>query len=339
MITRITRITRITITNWIAAITTKTLNFYHNDNNQASFLMLSAAGMYACQNFNVKLLSPYFDTWLILLVRSTTAFLISFLSCLYFDIRPLLGHQKKKLLLRGCLGGSSIVFGYLSIRYLPLSTASFLNATSPLWTAILCFFCRSSLDLVWTRKDTVGVFISLCGIVLLYFNDFQDFKDLKNQGDFDFILGVVFGTLCSFSQALVTVTTRDIRDEHTLVISTYSMGITSITTVPFVVYLYFQSPTERTSFKNHRYYSILLFLTGILSLSGQSLKTLALQKSKNVGVVIMRYMEIVFACLIDRFVFHTILFPLDIVSIILVVSGVVLRSLPSLPITVCGSKN
>jgi drug/metabolite transporter (DMT)-like permease len=338
----------ITITNWIAAITTKITNFYDNEENQAPFLMLSAAGMYACQNFNVKLLSPYFDTWLILMVRSSTAFLISFLSCLYFDIRPLLGHQKKKLLLRGCLGGSSIVFGYLSIRYLPLSTASFLNATSPLWTAILCFFYRSSLDLVWTRKDTLGVFISLCGIVLLYFNDFQDFKNIRGRGDrkdLDYILGVVFGTLCSFSQALVTVTTRDIRDENTLVISTYSMGFTSITTVPFVLYLYFQSSTERTFFKNNRYYSILLCLTGILSLSGQTLKTMALQKSKNVGVVIMRYMEIVFACLIDRFVFHTILFPLDIVSILLVVLGVVVRSLPSLPsspslpIIVCGSKN
>jgi len=317
-------------------ITTKIINFYHNEENQAPLLMLLAAAMYACQNFNVKLLSPYFDTWLILMVRSSTAFLISFLSCLYFDIRPLLGHQKKKLLLRGCLGGSSIVFGYLSIRYLPLSTASFLNATSPLWTAILCFFCRSSLDLVWTRKDTLGVFISLCGIVLLYFNDFQDFRDLRHlqdQRDLDFIMGVVFGTLCSFSQALVTITTRDIREEHTLVISTYSMGFTTITTIPFVIYLYFSyspysSPSKIIISSPSNYYLILLFLTGILSLSGQSLKTLALQKSKHVGVVIMRYMEIVFACFIDRFVFHTVLFPLDIVSILLVISGIIIRTLP-----------
>jgi drug/metabolite transporter (DMT)-like permease len=73
---------------------------------------------------------------------------------------------------------------------------------------------------------------------------------------------------------------------------------------------------------------ILLFLTGILSLSGQSLKTLALQKSKHIGVVIMRYMEIVFACFIDRFVFHTVLFPLDIVSILLVIAGIIIRTLP-----------
>jgi drug/metabolite transporter (DMT)-like permease len=102
----------------------------------------------------------------LILFRGIAQASVMFFVVKYVDKYPLLGEpgQRVWLALRGFFGVSSLLCYYISIEYLPLSDAAFVNATTPIWAGILAHLF---LGEAYTYKEMIYALVSFIGILFI----------------------------------------------------------------------------------------------------------------------------------------------------------------------------
>jgi len=224
-----------------------------------------------------------------------------------------LGHRIKPLVLRGFLGGLTIVVLFLTLSLIDLSIAAFMFSLSSMWTMMIsCLWYKTPWRYGW---DTLAVVIGVGGILCILAPMFHRPVRFQEQ-----TMGILLGLLASVLQALVNVTIQDLREEDPSVIIGYSMAGSMILSSPGMVVeciRWVQNHNETTRSEESVWFWIGLLLTGMMSVLAQWLKTCSLQKSKDARVLHLRNLEIGFSLVWDRFVLHGQLLPIQWVGLTL----------------------
>jgi len=266
-----------------------------------SFAIILSAFFYSLQNLNVKMLIPLYSIWTITLFRGLCSAIISIFLILIFNIRPVLGQQKRKLVIRGMLGSLAILFGFVSLEYIDLSLATILLSTSSVWMAVIAsmYFTKE-----WHWFSNIGVLLILGGISML---------TMDNMFKFNHLIGIGFAFLSSIFSAAANLTIRDIKEESSIIITLYAMSLCMIFCAPG---FFMKLPLIYDSWRIFE-----LMGTGIFSFIAQTLKNRALQSTENLGILLLRHLDILFSLLWDTLLYKRKFNRLEIVGITLVLIG------------------
>lgn len=257
-----------------------------HENLKSSILMIISSIFYSLQNLNVKILTKYYSIWVITFFRGIISFLISLLLILIFKIKPILGFERKKLFIRGLLGSINIILGFLALEFLSISTTTIILNTSIIWFSLVAHFYYKEY---WHFINNIGIIFILSGIFILSFQN-----EKKNNN----IIGIILALLASIVNALANIFVKEIKNESTLVIGLYSMGLCFI----FSSFGFFININIKLSIQNYNLY--ILILPGIFSLLAQNFKNKSLQITNNLGVIFLKNLDIIFSFLYDIFIFN-----------------------------------
>jgi len=260
--------------------------------------MTLSAFFYALQYFNIKLLHEQHDStlWPVLFCRGIVGFGVSGVVALArcgWNGQVFWGHAPSKLFARGMLGALSITGSFLGVEHLPLVVAIALLSTTPLWTALLVFWQKTSCfhgdDPIplWRWPSTIGALVCLTGIVLVSI-DSSSFQPQQHAG-WGGMVGIVLCLSSSFLNAVVNLTLHDLKDENPWIISMYPMACTMILSAPPAFFLGDVFPKP----------SLGLWITGVFSLAAQVCRTMALQGTRDMGVVVLRYLDVPFSMMLE----------------------------------------
>jgi drug/metabolite transporter (DMT)-like permease len=299
--------------------------------------MLSGSFFYSLQYLDVKVLlsnpSPdstdsldlpdyHYDYWTLLFFRGMVGFLICWIVLGINQERPMIGRRPFRLCLRGILGAFSVLCSFITLHYLSLSVANVFFATTPIWSAL--YSCAYSDNTLWTRKNCLSTLCCILGVVILaspqLFHLFSPSasETMKHQ-TVEFLLGMSFALFSTFLQSAVNVSIVYMSDEKSLVTSFYSMGFTMVLgsyaffnrqSYPFHHFIYYYFFDENKNKNNDDTFQIdwletfELVMAGILTLTAQTCKTIALQTSKSFGVTVLRFVEIPLAVFWDIVLLH-----------------------------------
>ncbi|WP_246124777.1 DMT family transporter [Algibacter pacificus] len=197
---------------------------------------------------------------------------------------PVLGNNKKLLVLRGIFGVISLTCFFQSLNYMSLGTAVSLRYTSPIFAALFAlYYLRERIKPIqW----------------LLFLIAFLGVLVIKGFGADVNSLGVIFAILSAIFLGLIFVVIRKLGDsENPLVIINYFMvfafvigGIMSIK--------YWKTP-NLTEW-------LLLLSLGVFGYVGQIFMTKSLQSGETNVVVPLKYLEVIFMIVIGAFWFDEI---------------------------------
>jgi drug/metabolite transporter (DMT)-like permease len=125
--------------------------------------MLAGTLAFAMMQLSVKQLKglPIHE---IVLFRSIISIVLSLSWIWYKNIRPIMGHNHKVLLLRGIFGTTALFLFFNTLTNIPLATAVTLQYLSPIFTAIFAvFILQESL----TLKSAMFFLLSFAGVLII----------------------------------------------------------------------------------------------------------------------------------------------------------------------------
>lgn len=262
------------------------------------FFMLLSIFAFTLMNVIVKQLNN-FSTYQLLFFRAfgTLVFTVPLLIRLKI---PVLGTQKKLLLLRGTIGSISVFCFFKSLNYLPIGTSVSLRYISPIFAAIFAlYFLKERIkSLQWLL-----FLIAFIGVLLV--------KGLSNNLS---SIGLLLIIISAIFQGLVFVIIRKIGNkEHPLVIVNYFMilifafgGIMSINN--------WITPTI--------WQGTLLFGLGFLGYIGQFYMTKAFQNSSTNKIAPLKNLEVIFTVIFGVFWFDENYSLINYIGILLIVFAV-----------------
>ncbi len=124
--------------------------------------MLLSTLFFAMMSTMVKYLSD-FGTFQLVFFRSLGTLVFSMGFLLYYKI-PLLGNQKKLLLLRGFTGATSMVLFFMALELMTLGSAVTLRYTAPLFVSLIAvLFLGEKIKFI----QWIFIFISFAGVVMV----------------------------------------------------------------------------------------------------------------------------------------------------------------------------
>ena len=100
--------------------------------------MILSTLAFACMNAIVKCLDNV-NTYQIVFFRSFGSLFFTF-GYLFKNKIPLIGNKNKLLILRSIVGATSMLFFFMSIKYLSVGTAVSLRYTAPIFCSYFCCF-------------------------------------------------------------------------------------------------------------------------------------------------------------------------------------------------------
>jgi drug/metabolite transporter (DMT)-like permease len=281
-----------------------------NENTSYSYVSISktllGSFFYSLQYLDVKLVH-YFNIETNINIIIWMRGFVGIIGCLLFicilRIRPWYGKNIKGLLLRGMFGSFSLLCSFHSLLYLPLSIATVFFSLTPLWTALYCSlykidFEKSENVFSWKRKYTYSCTVCLSGVIIISLPLWFHRSQLELLGK-----GYIYAIFSSLFQCAVNVSILSLENEHSLITSFYSMT----QTVLFVsLWGYHFFPQVSNIFYNFGFNlpTLLFYSMGVCSLLAQTLKTCALQTSKGLTIIVLRYVDIPLALMWDLLLFH-----------------------------------
>lgn len=241
--------------------------------------MVISVCAFALMNGAVKYLQN-FSAYQIVFFRSMGTLFFTVPLLLHKKI-PLLGNNKKWLLLRGAAGVISLTFFFQSLHYIPLGTAVSLRYTSPVYATLFAWFFLKE------RVKPIQWFLFLIAFFgVLIIKGFG--AELQSFGLFLVMLSALF-------LGLIFVVIRKIGTaEHPLVIVNYFMVMAFVFGGLMSV--------QHWSQPNLSEWFWLLSL-GVFGYVGQLYLTKALQSHETTMVAPLKYLEVVFVLLIGAFWF------------------------------------
>ncbi len=214
---------------------------------------------------------------------------------------PILGNNKKLLLLRGILGVFSMTLFFLSIKYLGVGVSVSIRYLSPLFATIfaLIFLKEKVKPIQWFL-----ILLALLGVFLI--NGFE--QNISS-------IGILFALLSAITVGLIFVITSKIgNSENPLVIVNYFMFLTLIFGAS-TSFNYWINPNLKELF--------LLLLSGVFGFIALFYMTKSFQNSKINIVAPIKYLELIFAVMIGFFYFGERYTILTFLGIFLILVGII----------------
>lgn len=267
--------------------------------SKAIFYMIFSVIAFALMNTVVKYLNN-FSAYQIVFFRSIGTLCFTIPLILKHKI-PILGNNKKWLLIRGAAGVISLTCFFQSLNYLALGTAVSLRYTSPIFAAIFAviFLKEEIKPMQWFL-----FLVAFTGVLII-----------KGFGVDVNSIGLVLIILSAFFLGLIFVLIRKIGDsENPLVIINYFM----------VMAFVFGGVMSINHWKNPNLVEwILLLSLGVFGYIGQLYMTKALQSHETNVIVPLKYLEVVFMILIGTFWFEEIYNLWTLFGVLLIMFGLI----------------
>lgn len=281
--------------------------------------MALAATFYALQYFNVKILHRHNHTsvWTIIAYRGLVGLAVaSTIAIAKKRTFCAAGNEPRKLVVRGMVGATSLVGSFLGLAFLRLSVATALLSSTPLWTGLLVACWCSPMR--WGWRGTVGAIVCMTGVVLISTEEYTG-PGPKTHA----LYGVFLCLTSSVLNAVVNVTVQGLTNEDPWVISMYPMACSALLAMPGAI-------LDWTRTRNDNALAPLDILslcsTGLLSLLAQFCRTVSLQGTRDMGVVVLRYLDVPLSVILDIAFLHARPTFITYLGIVLVVMGGVLST-------------
>ncbi|MEP1488378.1 MAG: DMT family transporter [Algibacter sp.] len=265
--------------------------------------MLISTLAFACMNATVKYLT-HISAYQIVFFRSIGSLFFTFGVLLKNKI-PLLGNNKKLLVLRGVVGVISMTLFFMSTKYLPIGTAVSLRYLGPIFAAIFALFLLKE-----TIKPLQWLFFAMAFAGVLVLKGFD--AELNWFG-----LILVFISAIFIGLVYIVISKIGKRD-HPVVIVNYFLVISSIVGGLLSINNWVQ-PVGKEWF--------LLMGLGIFGYFGQVNMTKALQIASTNQIAPFKYMEVIFTVLFGVIIFSEIYTLWSLLGIALIITGLVLNIL------------
>lgn len=189
---------------------------------------------------------------------------------------PILGTNRKLLILRGILGSTSMLLFFIAVHYMPIGSAVALRYIAPIFAAVFAI-----LYLKENVKPIQWLFFIIAFSGVLVLKGFDD--NIAPIGLFLVLLASVFS-------GMVYIVIRKIgMSEHPVVIVNYFMCIATV--VGGVLSIFDWIPLKGTDL-------ILLLSLGIFGYFGQVFMTKAFQMGETSVIAPIKYIEVVFAIIV-----------------------------------------
>ncbi|MDB2606939.1 DMT family transporter [Zobellia sp.] len=238
------------------------------------FYMIMSALAFTSMNLIVKHLQEY-NVYQIVFFRGLGSFMITMAVLRRLKL-PILGNNKKLLILRAIVGTFSMTLFFMSLKYLSAGTAVSLRYLAPIFSAIFAIFLLKE-----KIKPVQWIFfiISFIGVLILKGLD----TDLNNTG-----LILVFAA--AVLSGLVYILISKIgKGDHPIVIVNYFMFTATILGGVLSLF-YWKTP--------HGIDWLLFLCLGVFGFIGQFYMTKAFQIASNNLVAPFKYLEVLFTGLI-----------------------------------------
>jgi drug/metabolite transporter (DMT)-like permease len=214
---------------------------------------------------------------------------------------PILGHNKRLMLLRSIVGLTAMSLFFMSLKYLPVGTAVSLRYIAPIFATLFAVVLLGEKlkALQWPL-----FIIAFCGVLVLKGVD----RDMDATGLFLVLTASVFS-------GLVYVIIRRIgSSDHPLVIVNYFM-FTATVIGGFLSLFDWVMPTPQEGW--------LLLSLGIFGFFGQVFMTKAFQVAKTNLVAPLKYIEVIFSISIGVFWFGDVYTLFSLLGIFMIIGALV----------------
>jgi len=240
-----------------------------------------------------------FSVFQILFFRSIGSLIIT-IPLIKIKKIPVLGNNKKILLLRAILGVFSMTLFFSSIKYIGVGMSVSIRYLSPIFATIFALiFLKEKVKLI----QWFFILLTLLGVYFI-----KGFEQSISS------TGILFAILSAISIGLIFVITSKIGDsENSLVIVNYFMFLTFIFGA-LTSFSYWVTP-------NLKEFLLLLF-SGIFGFIGIFYMTKSFQKSKVFLVAPLKYTEVIFAIIIGYFYFEESYSIYTFIGVLLILVGI-----------------
>ena len=274
-------------------------------------------------NFFVKLMGGGADTTIfgeiqtypaheLVLARSVVSFVISFYIIKKRNL-PLMGNNKKWLLIRGIAGTIALTIFFYTIHYLPLAIATTVQYLAPIFTVILAVILLKEKvkNLQW-----VFIGVSLFGVSLIALDKIVGNQILSEEISF---LWLGLGILSAAFSGVAYVAIMKLRNTDQPISIVFYFPMIAIPVM--IIFCLFEFTMPRGI------EWLFLLLIGIFTQMAQILLTRALHFGDASVITPFQYIGAIYAFLLGYFYFHETLTLTVEIGIVLILSGVVINAL------------
>jgi len=218
---------------------------------------------------------------------------------------PILGNNKKLLILRGLVGVTAMTLFFMSIKYISLGSAVSLRYIAPIFAAIFAIFLLGE-KVKWIQWLFFG--LAFGGVLVL-----KGFSTQMNSFGLILILAASV-----FSGLVYTILSKIGKSEHPVVVVNYFMVIAA--TVGGILSIKGWVNPNGIEW-------ILLFSLGVFGYYGQIYMTKAFQSAATNQVAPLKYIEVIFTVLVGVFWFSEVYTFWSLLGILMIITGLILNVL------------
>nr|WP_262905112.1 DMT family transporter [Tamlana sargassicola] len=263
--------------------------------------MLISTMAFACMNTIVKSLVNV-NAFQIVFFRSVGSLVFTF-GFLFKNKIPVLGNNKKLMIIRGLVGVTSMSLYFMSTKYLPIGTAVTLRYLAPIFASVLAIFILKERIRKW---QWLFFAIAFFGVLIIKGFDTQ----INTYG----LVLILVAAL--FSGMVYVVLSKIGKSEHPVVVVNYFMVISTIVGGVISVFNW-TTPTAMEL--------VLLLSLGVFGYFGQVYMTKAFQVASTNQVAPLKYLEVIFTVLFGVFMFSEIYTVWSLLGIALIITGLILN--------------
>lgn len=273
------------------------------DVKQAIKFMLISTLAFACMNAIVKYLTDI-GAFQIVFFRSVSSLFFTFGFLLKNKI-PLLGTNRKLLILRGLVGVISMSLFFMSTKYLPIGTAVSLRYLAPIFAGVFAiYFLKETIK----RLQWFFFALAFAGVIILKGFD----TDLDGTGLLLIFMSAIFSGL------VYVVISKIGKSNHPVVVVNYFMVISTIVGGLLSI-------NNWVNPKGIEW--LMLFSLGIFGYFGQVFMTKAFQVAATNQVAPLKYLEVIFTLLIGVLLFSEVYTLYSLLGITMIICGLVLNAI------------
>lgn len=274
-----------------------------SDTKKSIQFMLISTFAFACMNVIVKYLEDV-SAYQIVFFRSISSLVFTFTFLLKNKI-PILGNNKKWLILRGFVGVTSMTLFFMSIKYLSVGTAVSLRYLAPIFAGIFAVLFLK--ERIWPLQWLFFI-MAFLGVLVL-----KGFDSQINS------TGLILVIIAAITSGFVFIIINKIgTSEHPVVVVNYFMIIATLTGLV----LSLNSWVNPVGIE-----WVLLFSLGVFGYFGQVFMTKAFQTGKTDQIAPMKYAEVVFTVMFGLLFFNEIYSIWSLLGISLIIGSLILNIL------------
>lgn len=274
-----------------------------NGTKKAIQYMLVSTFAFACMNVIVKYLENV-SAYQIVFFRSAGSFILTFTFLLKNKI-PILGNNKKLLVLRGIVGVTSMTLFFMSIKYLSVGTAVSIRYLAPIFAGIFAVIFLK--ERIWPLQWLFFI-MAFLGVLVL-----KGFDSQINS------TGLILVLLASITSGLVFIIIGKIgKSDHPVVVVNYFMAIATLTGLVLSLNNWVNPVGIEW---------VLLLSLGVFGYFGQVFMTKAFQSGTTNQIAPIKYIEVIFTVIFGLLLFDEIYSIWSLLGISLIIGSLVLNVL------------